>query len=238
MKLRNILIVTLVIFSCNNQHLYSADTDSTIIVENSKIFVEIEKRGGQFIDIHLKTNPVNPLTWKLEVDQMPKHAHENAQYKGHFLCMGNIGKPSKEEINAGVVMRGEQTGKIWSVERENDQKLLMESSSPTDGLEVSRILEIHESESQFLVVESFKNNTANGRATNVLQHVTIGPPFLNENTLINTNARSGFYFKYEYPDPHKYEYDFPFAVMDTISNETVDLRSVSVTLNYLSRHIG
>ncbi len=238
------LIIILVLFSCSDAWgafpqlpPESAEMDSSIILENSEIYLEIELKGAQFVDLHLKSNPVNPLIWKLEKDRMPRYAHEDAHYKGHFLCIGNIGKPSTEEIEAGVVMRGEQTGKDWSVEREDDQIIRMESSSPTDSIEISRMMKIHESSSQFLVIESFKNISVNGRATNVLQHATIGPPFLNESTITNTNAKSGFYFKFEYPDPHWYQYEFPIALIDTNKQETTDLRSVSLELNYISRHI-
>ena len=237
-RISDILIVLgLVIFFGVHQKSLAAVGDSTIFIQNPKMVVGIGLKGGQLVDVHLKSNPVNPLTWQMAKDQMRRFTHEDAQYKGHFLCIGNIGNPSVPEIFQGLVMRGEQTGKIWSFVRENDRTLVMGSSSPSDGIEIARKLKMHESESRFLVVESFTNTTGQRRATNILQHATIGPPFLNENTLINTNAGKGFSSKYEHPDPYAYEYVFPYAVMDTISSDTVDLRIASPALNYVSKHI-
>jgi hypothetical protein len=236
MKLRNLVIGSLILFSCNQDRDVTI-TEGSVIIENPKVILEIERRGGQLVDLHLKSNPVNPLSWEKAKETMPEQAHENAQFKGHFLCVGSMGKPSEKEMEAGFVWRGEQTGKIWKAEKKNVRKVLMESSSPSDGIEIARIVELHESESQFLVIESFKNFTPRGRATNVFQHVTIGPPFLNEGTLINSNAKSGFYFAYEYPDPYSYEFVFPVAIIDTVSKETIDLRSVSVQKSYLTKHI-
>lgn len=236
MKPINFILGTLILFSCTQQRDVTI-TDSTVTIENSTVILEIERRGGQLVDLHLKANPVNPLSWQKEKDEMPEQAHENAQFKGHFLCTGMMSKPSEREMEAGFVWRGEQTGKIWMAERENDREVLMESGSPSDGIEISRIVEVHESEPQFLVIESFKNFKLQGRATNVFQHVTIGPPFLNEGTLINSNATYGFYFAYEYPDPYRHEFEFPVAITDTVTKETIDLRTVSVQKNYLTKHI-
>jgi hypothetical protein len=119
----------------------------------------------------------------------------------------------------------------------NDRTVFMESSSPADGIEIARLVEVHASEPQFRVVESFTNVSPEGRATNVFQHVTIGPPFLNEHTLINSNAGHGFHSELEYPDPYRYEFEFPFASPDTTGNDVVDLRMVSLQQNYLTKHV-
>jgi hypothetical protein len=229
-------IVILILFSCTPNRDVTI-TDRTVRIENPKVILEIERRGGQLVDLHLKANPVNPLSWQKEKKTMPEEAHENAQFKGHFLCIGMMSKPSEEEMEEGYVWRGEQTGKKWTAQRQDGRKVFMESSSPSDGIEISRVVEFHESKPQFLVVESFKNFTSEGRATNVFQHATIGPPFLNEHTLINSNAGYGFNSEYEYPDPYRHEFEYPDAFLDTAGKEPVDLRTVSVQKNYVTKHV-
>jgi hypothetical protein len=44
----------------------------------------------------------------------------------------------------------------------------------------------------FKVTETIKNRNKNGRIFNVVQHVSIAPPFLDNSTLFDTNAVKGF----------------------------------------------
>jgi len=209
----------------------------TIQLENAAIQVRIERRGGQFVQVVLPGNPVNPLSWAQTKDSMPRLADENAVYKGHFLCMGRTGAPSPGEIAAGVPMRGEQTGRLWSVTALDGRSVDMECEAPLDGLVVHRRVVLDEAESHFFVTERFENTGALGRLNNILQHVTLGPPFLSKATRINTNAKQGFYHKFGYPDPHRFESVFPIGRLDESGERTTDLRCSSDPVNYLTKHI-
>ena len=198
----------------------------------------IEQRGGHLVDMRLTGHDLNPFSWQLTRETMPQEAHPDAVYKGHFLCMGRTGKPSPGEIRAGVPMRGEQTGKIWTITAQGDRDVEMTCAAPLDGLKVYRRVELYERAPCFFVEEAFENTGALGRVHNILQHGTIGPPFLSEKTLINSNAKQGFCHKFEYPDPHRFEYGFPNARLDESGSETTDLRVSSDPLNYLSRHLA
>jgi hypothetical protein len=87
------------------------------------------------------------------------------------------------------------------------------------------------------VTERFQNTGNLGRLNNILQHVTLGSPFLSAATRINTNAKQGFFHKLEYPDPHRYESDFPIVQLDEAGKRTTDLRCSSDPVNYLTKHI-
>lgn len=66
---------------------------------------------------------------------------------------------------------------------------------------------------------------------------TVGPPFLSEETLINSNAAQGFSHAFQYPDPYRNTDHFPQAHLDEAGLEPFDLRLSSEPINYLSRHI-
>ena len=211
--------------------------EEIIRLENSVVRLDIEQLGGNYVNLQLKSNPVNPLSWRKTPETMPKGAHSNAVYKGHFLCMGRIGKPSPGELAAGVPMRGEQTGRLWTVNHREPDRVEMECEAPLDGLKVQRTVELHADAPQFTVKEKFTNTGSLGRVHNVLQHVTIAAPFLSASTRVNSNAKQGFSHKFGYPDPHRLEYRFPFAKLDETGVATVDLRAVSGSNNWLSKHI-
>jgi len=60
------------------------------------------------------------------------------------------------------------------------------------GLQLTRKIEMPENEPLFFVTEEIKNLNKYGRMFNIVQHVTIGPPFLDKSTLFDINAVKGF----------------------------------------------
>ena len=211
--------------------------DGIIHLTNPTLRLGIEKRGGHLMELRLADHDLNPLSWIKTKETMPTGAHKDAVYKGHFLCMGRTGMPSPGEMKAGVPMRGEQTGKVWTISSLSDRVVEMECTAPLDGLKVSRRVELDEKASCFFVTEEFENTGSLGRPNNILQHATIGPPFLSKATLINSNAKQGFFHKFEYPDPHRCEDNFPVVRLNESGDQTTDLRISSDPVNYLFRHI-
>jgi len=235
MKISSIFAVSLAVMM--HISVVAEEPSETFQLENAAIQVRIERRGGQFVRVSLPGNPVNPLSWAKTKDSMPRSAHEDAVFKGHFLCMGRTGTPSPGEIRAGVPMRGEQTGRLWNVTALDERSVEMDCDAPLDGLSVRRRVVLGESDSCFFVTERFQNTGTLGRLNNILQHVTLGPPFFSEVTRINTNARQGFSHKLGYPDPHRYESVFPIGQLDELAERTTDLRCSSDPVNYLTAHI-
>lgn len=221
-----------------SQHEVSAEGSSGQIVSlsNAAIRVEIEQRGGQIVDVRLAGSDINPLSWRKTPETMPKTAHGNALFKGHFLCMGRTGNPTQGELSAGVPMRGEQTGRIWDITKQTSQCIEMECAAPLDGLIVKRRVEMDGTSAVLRVTERFENTGSLGRLNNILQHATVGPPFLSKATLINSNAKQGFNHKFSNADSHGLEYAFPIALVDK-EGKTTDLRLSSDPISYLSKHI-
>jgi len=227
------LLVTSLVFGCTTY----APQDAVVQLSNSSFKLDIEKRGGQLINLQSTSSTLNPLSWRKTPDTMPRGSHKDAVYKGHFLCMGRIGKPSKGEQVAGVPMRGEQTGLPWTIRKQSTTSVVMECAAPLDNLKVSRKISLGTTDPYFLVTEQFTNSGTLGRFNNILQHATIGEPFLSEKTLINSNAKQGFNTKFAGPNPLEYEYSFPTAHLDKDGRTTTDLRLTSDPVSYLSHHI-
>ena len=211
--------------------------DSLIILENEQLSLRIEQFGGHFTGIELKSNPLNPLSWALTAEQMPPNNKDGAPFKGHFLCLGRWGGPSEGEIAAGIPHNGEQSNTLWTVSSLNTKEVAMENEAPLDGLTVQREVSLINQQPAFMVKETFTNIFSLGRVSNVVQHVTIGPPFLSSETLFNSNAKKGFNQKLSYPDPHAYAYEWPMAIVDTSDNRTNDLRKNNIPDNFVSTHL-
>lgn len=211
--------------------------DSLIIIQNDLLAVTIEQYGGHFTGLELKSNPLNPLTWELTAEQMPANNKNGAPFKGHFLCLGRWGSPSEGEIASGVPHNGQQSNTLWKISALNNTEVVMSNDAPLDGLSVQRTVRLLKNESAFLVEERFTNTYSLGRVSNVVQHVTLGPPFLSLQTLFNSNAKKGFNQKFSYPNPHAYAYDWPNAIVDTTNHRTNDLRRNDKTDNFVSTHL-
>lgn len=208
-----------------------------ILLDNGFLELEIERNGGHYTGIRLPGLDLNPLSWALTPAQMPANNRNGAPFKGHFLCLGRWGAPSEGEIAAGIPHNGEQSNTVWSVSSISKGRVAMSNTAPLDGLAVKRTVQMLEELPAFLVREDFINTFSLGRVSNVVQHVTVGPPFLSKSTLVNSNADKGFNQQYSYPDPHAHAYDWPVAVIDAMENRTTDARRTDEDINYVSTHL-
>jgi len=159
-------------------------------IENKKAVLEVNFNGGSYPDFHLKELPLNPLNWRIKDSTMP-------DFMGHFLCFDRWGPPSASEKANGFVHHGEASTVIWKslAEPQNINGLIttsMECTLPMGGLQLTRKIEMPEDEPIFFVTEEIKNLNKYGRMFNIVQHVTIGSPFLDKSTLFDNNTEKGF----------------------------------------------
>jgi len=213
-----------------------AQPDPTVL-KNKTCEVTIDRWGGAFTSLRHTSSPVNPLSWALTVADMPPNNQNGAPFKGHFLCVGRWGSPSDGEIAAGVPHNGEPSNSYWQIVKRTDRSIHMENEAPLDDLKVKRIVALDEEAPTFLVTESFENVGAMGRISNVVQHITIGPPFLSEQTVVFTNAKQGFNQKFSYPDPSAYSYTWPMGLADTATQRTIDMRRADHGDSHVTTHI-
>lgn len=167
-------------------------TTTKIKLQNKTSLVEVDLHGGAIIEFHLKENLVNPLSFRFSKEQMPANNKAGAVYQGHFICAGRWGEPSPGEINAGIPNHGEPANIYWNVQESTDSNVIMETTASLEGLHIKRSINMNDETAFFHVAETITNINPLGRLYNVVQHPTIAAPFLNETTIINCNASTGF----------------------------------------------
>src|SRR5204863_5576219 len=100
----------------------------------------------------------------------------------------------------------------------------MGATLPIAGLEVRRTVRLSEAAGVFSVSETVTNANKLGRLYNMVQHATIGPPFLDENTVVDSNAQRGFMQSSPLPNPEHPEVLWPMAISE---GKPVDLRHLT-----------
>lgn len=157
-------------------------------IENDKLLLNVALEGGAYTDFHLKEFPVNPVNWKTDNPEHPP-------LQGHFLCFDRWGPPAEAEKTLGIPLHGEvnlQTWKLLSGQNKNRKKVRMACNLPIANLRITRTIGIPGEESVFKVNEKIENLNTGDKLYNIVQHVTIAPPFLDPSVIIDTNAGKGF----------------------------------------------
>ena len=159
-------------------------------IENSKVVLQVNLTGGSYSDFHFKDLPINPISWHSKDMEQPL-------FMGHFLCFDRWGPPSDAEKANGFQHHGEVNTEVWKLllgpqKKDGLIQCSMMCSLPMGGLQLTRRIELSEDEPVFFVKEEIKNLNKYGRMFNIVQHVTLAPPFLDKSTLFDTNAEKGF----------------------------------------------
>lgn len=232
MKFRFILLlgISLPLF------LTAQQSDTLVSLENDLVRITISQFGGAISGFTNKKKGINPISWTLKSEQMPVNNQAGAPFRGHFLCIGRWGSPTAGEIAMGIPHNGDHNNRFWRIEKQEENYLKMTVQAPGDHFHIEREIILEENSPVFHVSEKVYNNSTVGRISNMVQHPTLGPPFLNSRTLINTNAGQGFLQKLSYPDPSKFSYRWPEGIADS-TGTSLDLRKSDGSVNYVSTHI-
>jgi hypothetical protein len=195
-----------------------------VLLQSAAAKLVIDLGGGSIVDFHLATGGLNPLHWIGPAD-------ENAVLRpmAHFLCLDRWGQPSEAELGNGMPFHGEAARVRW---RELDAPEAMDgriiavmgATLPMAGLEVRRTVRLSQTTAVFSVSETVSNRNKLGRIYNMVQHATIGPPFLDETTVVDSNAQRGFMQSNPMPNPEQPETRWPEARKQ---GQTVDLRHLT-----------
>ncbi len=159
-------------------------------LENNKVLLKINLRGGSYSDFRFKDLPLNPISFRANDPDQPEAG-------GHLLCFDRWGPPTEAEKANGFGHHGEVNSQVWKMLNEPQIKdgstiCSMMCRLPMGGLELTREIELPVDEPIFCVTERIKNLNKYGRMYNIVQHVTIAPPFLDKTTLIDNNTEKGF----------------------------------------------
>lgn len=169
------------------------NANNNIYLNNEFAELAVNLYGGLITDFHLKKDRfVNPLSFAFSKKQMPPNNRNGAPYRGHFLCLGRWGEPSKGESEAGMPNHGQIANIYWKGCCENNRTICMKTQSELEGLSVKRKIVLDEGSTIFGVKEDVTNFKPLGRLYNMVQHPTISAPFLNPSTVIECNATNGF----------------------------------------------
>ncbi len=167
------------------------------VLQNKLCSVEVDLFGGAITKFCVTGQEVNPLSFRLPAEQMPENNKAGAPYQGHFLCLGRWGRPSDGEIEAGVPDHGQICNVVWKADDNDQTTLIMSAISPMEGISVTRNIELSRNSPLYMVTEEVRNTTTLGRLYNMVQHPTIGEPFLDHATIVSCNAEAGFDHSFE-----------------------------------------
>jgi hypothetical protein len=196
----------------------------TVVVESPAATLLIDLGGGSIVDFHLSGGGLNPLRWLGPGD-------EQAQLRpmAHFLCLDRWGAPSEAEQRNGMPFHGEAARVEWkelptSEVRGARNLAAMSAYLPMAGLEIRRSVSLADSAAVFTVSETVTNRNKLGHLYNMVQHATIGPPFLDETTVVDSNAGRGLMQSSPLPNPEQIEIRWPQAINQ---GNPVDLRHLT-----------
>ena len=208
---------------------FAEEDRPTLKFENDQVAVVVDLGGGSISEYRLKANGLNPLQW----DSWSFNPSTNEEPPlgprpmGHFLCLDRWGSASEAEKARGFTNHGEATQVWWKALPEpvaGDRKsiALMRAELPMAGIHVERCAIMESGSPVVLVKEMVTNKNPFGRIYNIVQHPTIGPPFLNEFTIVDSNGTRGFMQERPMPNPEETEARWPQAFQ--INGTEVDLR--------------
>jgi hypothetical protein len=100
----------------------------------------------------------------------------------------------------------------------------MSASLPMAGLDIRRTVRLAPHAAVFTVSETVANRNRLGRAYNMVQHPTIGPPFLDDTVVVDSNAARGFMQSSPMPNPEEPAIWWPLALNGGLP---VDLRRLA-----------
>ena len=170
--------------------------EETVVLRGTAAQVSIATAGGGIVEFRLADQQLNPLNWEISDDLEPRVPGQPF-LRGHFLCLDRWGAPSDAEAARGVPYHGEAPRIAWQVTEapkltSGTVTAAMRCTLPLAGMQVARKVRLLDSAACLVVAESVTNTAKLGRIYNMVQHPSIAPPFLDESTVVDTNAREGF----------------------------------------------
>jgi hypothetical protein len=208
-------------------------------IDNGTLRVTVLEEGGHIAEIRDLASDVNPL-WTPDWPSIEPSQYDPARHPeygsgaeaallagiiGHNLCLDIFGGPSDDEAAAGLPVHGE-TGVARFDVNTSDRSIAMHAVLPSAQLRVERRIDLDGR--TLRVREAVENLTATDRPVGWTQHVTIGPPFLDNGvTELQLPADRSLVFPGQFGPGHYLvagaEFTWPHAPAP--GGGTVDLRT-------------
>jgi hypothetical protein len=220
MAFRGRIFLAATLVSCAAQTVI--EIRPSMALEGNAARVAVDLGGGSIAQFQFTGQELNPLTW---TSGEPAPAHP----MGHFLCLDRWGPPSEAESRNGMPFHGEASHVGWKLVRApmhsaGEIQAELAATLPIAGFEVTRRMRLSEGAALLRVSESVTNTNRLGRIYNMVQHPSIAPPFLDETTLVDANAREGFMQSSPLPNPERPAILWPHALKD---GQPVNLRNLT-----------
>ncbi len=192
----------------------------SVVLESASARVVVDLAGGAIGEFRFIDSQLNPLNWNT-----PGPKDGSVHGFGHFLCLDRWGPPSDAEGKLGMPYHGEASNVRWTIEKDSPREAVMTARLPKAGLWVRRSVSISPKEAVFFVKEDVVNENGLGRVFNIVQHPTIAPPFLDQNTVVDCNGRKGFAQGGHLPTPEEPSTEWPTAQKK--NGQSVDMRHLT-----------
>ncbi|MDE0299320.1 MAG: hypothetical protein OXN17_11860 [Candidatus Poribacteria bacterium] len=191
-------------------------------MSNESVQVSVASSGGGITEFRFIDRAVNPLNWEMGRESA---SNDEPCLRGHFLCLDRWGAPSAAEVENGMTFHGEAAYAPWRlVNREGFAGSHLEAEMvcelPIAQMTVRRLMRLENNQAVLVVRERITNTGKLGRIYNVVQHPSIAPPFLDPDTIVDSNAQYGFVQGSRVPESVAAADLWPNA---TIQGELVDL---------------
>jgi len=160
-------------------------------IENEHLRVTVVAAGGHLAEILHKKSGINPL-WQPPWEGMDPAAFDPSRHTqygkgpeskllagilGHNLCLDIFGPTSVEEAKAGLTDHGEGSVAAYTLTA-SAAEIHAVSQFPLAGLRFERTIRLVEHSPSVRVSETVENLLSFDRPIAWTQHVTLGPPFL------------------------------------------------------------
>lgn len=173
----------------------------TVKIESRAGALGFDLSGGAIIDFRMAGSDLNPLTWGY-----PREGDLAPRQEGQFVCFDRWGPPSRQEQRNGMPFHGEATSVVWDLLEEPAEQNGVVTAKvrcvcPMAGMTLVRSIELSDRAPVFVLTDSITNDNDLGRVWNIVNHATVGPPFLDASVIVDTSAEKGFVQRTALPDP-------------------------------------
>lgn len=171
-------------------------------IENDALRVTVLEEGGHIAEIADKATGTNPL-WTPGWPSIEPSAYDPAAHgvygggadapllagiMGHNLCCDIFGGPSEDEARAGLPVHGEVSTARFEITH-SASSLSLRARLPQAQLQVERRIDLVDRAVR--IREAIENLSAADRPIGWTEHVTLGPPFLDDRTEFRASATRG-----------------------------------------------
>ena len=185
------LYLLLVCLGVGHAGFGGSSAEETAVLENGVVRMVVNLEGGSLASFTLRGSELNPFSWRAS-----RRPGDPSKKEGLFLCFDRSGHPSEAEKKKGIPFHGEATSVQWKVLEQTTTKtgtrLRVSCDLPIAGMSVMREYFLFPDSSVCRVTDRFKNQNPTEKDYNILQHPSLGPPFLDESVLLDCNASEGF----------------------------------------------